>query len=840
MIETRALLGPTSGGMARQGLERLLVRAVDIDIVHAHSWDDVVARLRAEHFDVLIAKFSGDDALSMEVLRGLQDDLAIVAVDFEQLDTVIHVRNPGTDQLVALVRICGGQTTRTGPADPALVGFPAPSSSSFLLTPFVTHSEQIDELLKWLDLKLSILLASSEAGASGQDIAGWTMSYERARALLGENNARQKLADLETAYQAADLRLQRRTETGARGGNRLPLSDIADFLQLDSIERQILLLTLAPDIDDRYARVYGYLNDDLARRRPTLALLAALIDEAPSGWRLYERMVGNRQFARLGLVGFDATDGSDVPQSQVALIVARDIVELVLSGKWLGPRDDGAALHSASPEHGPPDPDAAAVIAAATAAHEIGVIAPLIQLAGPSSLGDWLTDQLNCNGFSVVRVDVGRQAETPRTPSIRAAAWARYAVITDSVLQLSGIGALAPPERAALLRAVIAVTAPPGPLLVVDGGDLDAAELAAAPGGVLAVTRRLPSRSARAVLWQDRAAVRGIGIDAVAARGLAARFTFDRPQIDAAVAMAASRPEPGEATLREAGRFISLAAAPSSVRRIDSELGWDSIILPAAIKDELKTISAHISHGATVWDDWGFGARIPYGQGVAALFAGPSGTGKTMAAQIIASEMGVPLFQVDLSQTVSKFIGETEKALDRIFDAAETAGAVLLFDEADALFGKRSEVKDAHDRYANVEIAYLLQRMEAYRGLALLTTNMKQNIDAAFLRRLRFIVDFPVPDGDQRLAIWRQMFPAAAPLADGVDFAFLARRLPLSGGSIQQIALRAAFDAASSSGVIGMAQILVATRQELTKLGMQSAERSLPPALDALRSGAHP
>ncbi len=216
-----------------------------------------------------------------------------------------------------------------------------------------------------------------------------------------------------------------------------------------------------------------------------------------------------------------------------------------------------------------------------------------------------------------------------------------------------------------------------------------------------------------------------------------------------------------------------------------------------------------------------------YGRGVPALFSGPSGTGKTMAAQIIARELAVELFQVDLANTVSKYIGETEKNLDRIFEAAESASAVLLFDEADALFGKRTEVRDAHDRYANVEVAYLLQRMEAYSGLVILTTNFRQNLDKAFMRRLRFVVEFPEPDATHREAIWQRVFPDDAPLAEDVSFGFLARRLELTGGHIQQIAIRAAFAAVGEDAPIGMRHIVHATREELRKLGMLNAEQTL-------------
>ena len=220
---------------------------------------------------------------------------------------------------------------------------------------------------------------------------------------------------------------------------------------------------------------------------------------------------------------------------------------------------------------------------------------------------------------------------------------------------------------------------------------------------------------------------------------------------------------------------------------------------------------------------WGFAGKSSRGLGISALFAGPSGTGKTMASEVLANELRLDLYRIDLSQVVSKYIGETEKNLRRVFDEAEQGGAILLFDEADALFGKRSEVKDSHDRYANIEIGYLLQRMEAYRGLAILTTNMKDSLDSAFLRRLRFIVHFPFPDAAGREAIWRRTFPEATP-TEGLDCARLAQ-LNLAGGNIRNIALHGAFLAAQSGGPVTMDHLLQAAHTESAKL-----QRPLSPA----------
>jgi len=251
-------------------------------------------------------------------------------------------------------------------------------------------------------------------------------------------------------------------------------------------------------------------------------------------------------------------------------------------------------------------------------------------------------------------------------------------------------------------------------------------------------------------------------------------------------------------------------------QRIEPAACWDDLVLPELQRQILRDIAVHVRHRARVYENWGFASKGARGLGLSALFAGASGTGKTMAAEVLAAELRLDLYRIDLSQVVSKYIGETEKNLRRVFEAAESGGAILLFDEADALFGKRTEVKDSHDRYANIEISYLLQRMDTYRGLAILTTNMKSVLDAAFLRRIRFVVQFPFPDAAQRLEIWRRIFPAETPV-DNLDLNKLAR-LNVAGGNIRNIALQAAFLAADLDEPVRMLHLLRAARNEYAKL----------------------
>jgi AAA+ superfamily predicted ATPase len=291
---------------------------------------------------------------------------------------------------------------------------------------------------------------------------------------------------------------------------------------------------------------------------------------------------------------------------------------------------------------------------------------------------------------------------------------------------------------------------------------------------------------------------------------LAAQFRFSAQEIAerAAVPQAA-------ATLWQHCREAARPRLEALAQRVHSRAGWQDLVLPEPALQALRLIAAQLQHRHRVHTDWGFAERSGRGLGLSALFFGDSGVGKTLACEVLANELALDLYRIDLSAVVSKYIGETEKNLRLVFDGAEDTGAILLFDEADALFGKRSEVKDSHDRYANIEVGYLLQRMEAYRGLAVLTTNQRAALDPAFLRRLRFVVNFPFPDQAQREAIWRCSFPAAMPRGD-IDYTKLAR-LPLAGGAIHNIALNAAFFAAADGTPVQMAHLAQAAQLEAAK-----------------------
>ena len=336
-----------------------------------------------------------------------------------------------------------------------------------------------------------------------------------------------------------------------------------------------------------------------------------------------------------------------------------------------------------------------------------------------------------------------------------------------------------------------------------------------------------PDLEARRALWRITLVAVPAAERESLADELAQRHVMGAPAIEAALAEAQARVEP--VPLRR--RLLEACAESGRVRlaeladRVIPKAGWNDLVLPEAQHGLLRGIVAHARGREQVFDRWGFASKSDRGLGISALFAGPSGVGKTMAAEVIAGELERDLFRIDLSAVVSKYIGETEKNLERVFDAAEESGAVLLFDESDSLFGRRGEVRDGRDRYANLEVSYLLQRLDAYRGVAVLTSNLKDHIDDAFLRRLRFIVRFPFPDAALREAIWRRTMPEAAPCRD-LDWQKLAR-LQATGGQIRNIALTAAFLAVEAGEPITMGYLARAAQMEFAKLDRAPADAEI-------------
>jgi hypothetical protein len=464
----------------------------------------------------------------------------------------------------------------------------------------------------------------------------------------------------------------------------------------------------------------------------------------------------------------------------------------------------------------------------------------VIHLHGPAGAGrKELALAACCDlGVRVVIGDAARMLESPRPFAETAWLFAREAVLQPAALCLTGFDRLLAedggPEQEDRLRALLGAVQVFSRLTFLVGER----PWNGAGSPVLSLGLGHPDAAAACDLWKGF--LEGLPVaDGLDAGALTSRFRLTPGQIRDAVAFASGlarwrSPEDGTITgadLAAACRAQSGGDLSRVAAKIEPRYSWDDLVLPPDSLQQLREICDQARHRHVVLGEWGFGRRMSFGKGLNVLFSGPPGTGKTMAAEVLARDLELDLYRIDLSRVVSKYIGETEKNLDRVFAAARSANAILFFDEADALFGKRSEVRDSHDRYANVEVSYLLQKMEEHEGISILASNLRQHLDPAFLRRLSFAIHFPFPDEESRLRIWEGAWPVEAPLGEDVDFGTLARELPLAGGHIRNIVLAAAFLAAAEASRVRQSHLLWATRRELQKLGRTMPDVAAPEEL---------
>jgi hypothetical protein len=591
------------------------------------------------------------------------------------------------------------------------------------------------------------------------------------------------------------------------------LDILAARFGLTPFERDVIVLAAGVELDAKFSELCGVAQGDPARTEPTFALaLAALAD---AHWTAISPA---RPLRRWNLVDVEKS-GSLTAQP---LRIPERVLHFLLGENYLDPQL-AAIIERVPPPASDELPESHADVARRMAAVWSGAQSladlPVIRLGGRSA-----RDNRTVAAHAAATLDlplyVASAESLPLLPADAAAfarRWERESGLSIAALLIeAGDDGLDPAREGAVARLVDSIDG----MVIVSGGGRRG------PGRKTVVSFDVPrpTFAERRALWDaalgETAAVLGSGgVDNIAAHfSLHARTVRD--VADAASAELRSDPDAASAAkvsqvLWHAARAQSHARLEELARHIPARATLDDLVLPPDVAATLREIAAGHRQRMRVYEDWGFAARSSRGLGMSALFAGPSGTGKTTAAEALARELDLDLFAIDLSAVISKYIGETEKNLRRVFDAAEEGGAVLLFDEADALFGKRTEVRDSHDRYANVEVGYLLQRMESYEGIALLTTNARNSLDSAFLRRLRFIVNFPFPDAAQRREIWRRVFPSQTP-TEGLDFAKLAK-LNVTGGNIRNIALNAAFLAADESRAVTMDDVLRATRSEYAK-----------------------
>ncbi|WP_370573518.1 AAA family ATPase [Methanomethylovorans sp.] len=627
-------------------------------------------------------------------------------------------------------------------------------------------------------------------------------------------------------------------------GTQLRLQKLIELFGLDPFETDVLLICLAPELDLKYERIYAYLQNDVTRKRPSVDLIMNLLCptiEAKLRSRTYFSpassllkydlicLTGNRQHDQLSLIsslinvderiiGFLL--GFDEPAIEVrnfSNLVKPECSfdDLILSGDlksslkdminwYIQSRSSLKFLFSGVKGNGKKSTSKAAC-------REVG------------------TDMLVADTKALLK---DGPSQFPKITKLLL----REALLQNSALYLEDFDALFEDELSLTSREfgihikslIQDLKAFPNgvflsvkrPLLLNEGLKEDLMN-----NGFIHFSFPLPSYPLRKQLWG--ACLQGYDVaDEVDLNVLASKFEFNGGQIKDAASTAytfaklkaPSSPILSMKDLYEGCRLQSNQKLNSLALKIDPHYIWEDLVLPKDIKEQLKEVCGFIRYRGKVYSDWGFEKKLSLGKGLNVLFSGPSGTGKTMAAQIVANAVDLELYKIDLSNVVSKYIGETEKNLEKIFDEAKTSNVILFFDEADALFGKRSEIKDAHDRYANIEIAYLLQKMEEHAGTVILASNFRKNIDDAFLRRLHFTIEFPLPDERSREIIWMTTFPAETPLGDDVDFGFLSK-FKFTGGNIKNIALAASFLAAEGSDIVKMEHLIKATKRELQKIG---------------------
>lgn len=603
------------------------------------------------------------------------------------------------------------------------------------------------------------------------------------------------------------------------------LDGLAARFGLSPLDLDLLLVAVAPDLDARFERLYGYLNDDLMRRRPTVGLALELCGLAGASSARF-RLGPGAPLVAGGLV--EVTEPERPPLSRVLVVPDRVTAHLLGDA-----RPDARLAGLLGEAHADPTAEAAEVRRTAAAA---GTGTGLVHLRGRGGDAEGLAvAALSAAGPRPLALDAAALARRSSDVTEPARVAALEARLTGAGVVLGPLEALPgePAERARTLRTLC--TALRGiPLLTHGTVDWDPAWASDTP---VVLTVPAPSPERQAARWRyalERAAagvgaVSGNGVGAVTgdvealARAVAAH-RLDSGQLrraaDVAVRTAALAGRPVRPDdLRTAVRAQNGAGLDRLARRVEPTVGWDDLVLPPVTHRRLRELALRARHRDQVLGEWGMRPGGGRGRGVIALFAGESGTGKTMSAEVVAADLGMDLYVVDLSTVVDKYVGETEKNLERIFTEASAVNGVLLFDEADAIFGKRSEVKDAHDRHANIESAYLLQRMESFDGIAVLTTNLRANLDEAFTRRLDVVADFPVPDADQRLALWERCLGDRLPRSGDLDLRFCADRFEMAGGSIRACAVTAAYLAAEAQTPLSMRNLVTAIGQEYRKLG---------------------
>jgi len=703
---------------------------------------------------------------------------------------------------------------------------------------YASSQEHIDAELRRLDLRIQLALLRRQAEP--------VQPIHRAPGRLDEPSLRASLAQLDR-----EIELRRLATPGDRF---LGVPHLARLFRLGRLEEQLLLACFAPEVDVRYGKLFAQLQDAPGCRLACIALLLDLLCH-DAGAKRSARAAFSPQSSLLAyrlLQLVDAAPGHPSPElSSVVRIDAR-IANALLGISHIDdrlapyatlqtPQRQGAAAHATG---------LAARIGSFVRHHLASSATPkalVFHLHGADTAAARAAVTSVCQDLSLALLVADMEKIAAAGTAAADLFWlmGRESVLQPAALCLENFDAwINERDRNAGQReSLFAAVRHFSQLSFLVGRP------AWNPGKLrrelvyVDIDFPVPDIKARTSLWEAQTAKRKItaGVDY---GQVASRFRFNAEQIGDALDTAANiaywREPLGQAItaddISEACRAQAVSQVGSLARKMAPKYTWSDLVLPPDHLRQLRELCNQAKHRHIVYGEWGFDRRLVLGNGLNVMFNGPPGTGKTMAADVIANDLQVDTYKIDLSQIVSKYIGETEKNLDHIFREAESSNAIVFFDEADALFGKRSEVKDAHDRYANIETGYLLQKMEEHAGIVILASNLRHNIDEAFLRRMQFVVEFPFPDEEHRARLWSGLFPAEVPRENDVDFAFLARHFRVPGGNIKNIAVCAAFLAAAEGKGVGMRQLIYATRREYQKLGWPCTATDFGPYYELVKA----
>lgn len=714
-------------------------------------------------------------------------------------------------------------------------------------SPYNHLLDHLADELRRIDCLIRLRLGHHDKRQSDDPLApfaGLVLSDEEILGLLDDSTSTSLVDRPMTAQETAldelnaiEKQIAERRAASVEAGIYIPIERLTRLFGLTAFEEQCLLVCLAPEIERKYEKLYSYLQDDVTRKKPSVALLLELLCRTAAD-KLAARISFDVQSPLLRfklLIVSDTSPDGPAPLTQRFLKLDDRIVNFLLDGRQVDARlIDVARLQlptsTGRPTLVPQDPLASILRFFRSQRDSTQPSGQIFYFWGPYGVGKLELAEAACSesGVPLLICDVEKLAHSTVPFDEVARLLARETALQGAALCLEKFDSLIADDEKnetqimALLQAVQALSLP----TFILGTQRWSLNRGMRGRSFVELQLPVPDEQARRAYWMQGDADFGRFSDDIDWHALAGKFRFTAGQIRDALATARSL-----ATWREGDQHVTSDDLHAACRahsnqklsvlaqKIQPKYVWRDIVLPADRLQQLREICNYVKYRALVYQEWGFDGKLSLGKGLNALFAGPSGTGKTMSAEIMAGELGLDLYKIDLSTVVSKYIGETEKNLSRIFAEAETSNAILFFDEADALFGRRSEVRDSHDRYANIEIGYLLQKMEEYLGVVILATNFRKNMDDAFVRRMHFTIEFPFPGDKDRRRIWEQIWPERLPVSPELNLEFMARRFEVAGGAIRNIALAAAFLAAADGCVVTMSHLIRATRREYQKMG---------------------